>query len=119
MVDHENIDEAIDDLELLIRRGRLDELRGAAESFAGLLEAHFSLEEMSPMFTSIAAENAAVGAKVDLLLNEHGEMRAEVHALLASDDLAARLMALTKKLDAHEKVELALLEHAFSRVARE
>ena len=119
MVDHENIDEAIDELELLIRRGQLDQLREAAESFAELLEAHFALEEQSPMFTTIAARSAVVGDKVDQLLREHGEMRAELHALLKSDDLAAGLMALTKKLDAHEKVELALLEHAFMRVTHE
>jgi hypothetical protein len=106
VVDHETIDEAIDDIELIIRHGDLHLLRRAARDFAELLEAHFAREEASPMFTTLARGDAALTALVERLLREHGEMRAEVRALLESDDMPARLLALFKRLDAHEKIEM-------------
>ena len=39
-----------------------------------------------------------------------------IRELLESEDTAARLLDLMRKLDAHEKVEMGLLERAFARV---
>jgi hypothetical protein len=118
-VEHADLDEIIEEIERLIRRQDVEALRPAAAMLADLLAAHFEHEETSAFFTTLPAMDAAVEAKVELLLREHVEMRAEMRALITSDDIAERLMRLIKKLDAHEKIELTLLEHAFSRVTPE
>jgi hypothetical protein len=119
VIEHEDLDETIDEIELLIRRGEQERLREAAAVLADQLEAHFAHEEHSPLFTTIATNDPEVGSRVEVLLHEHVEMRASMRDLLESEDIAARLLDLMRKLDAHEKIEMALLERAFARVDRE
>lgn len=106
---------------LRVREGLAsDRLRSAVETLGMLLEAHFSHEESSAMFTELPLEFPRFTREIEMLKRQHIEMLAEIGAIQSGaadsgqEELVGRLQDLLVTLDRHERVERELLQRAYT-----
>lgn len=112
--------EEIDAL-LRVHSGRAaDRLGAAVETLGMLLEAHFSHEEASSMFTELPLDLPRFAKDIDRLKEEHLEMLTEIRTIqrgisaVGQEEMASRLQDLLCTLERHERFERELLQRAYT-----
>ena len=107
------------------RSGPIKEVVGMIQQLHDQVDVHFQAEEASDCFPDLVSNAPRVSERVDILLAEHGELRAEIHQIVQDalprsgtaddwDQLATMVQAFTAKLLAHEQAENELVQEVFT-----
>jgi hemerythrin-like domain-containing protein len=112
--------------EMLTRRSAtIKEATGRLQQLDEQIHVHFQAEEASDCFPELVSNSPRVSERVTNLLAEHGELRAEAHALAEGaaqckgsaedwDRLAKAFEQFAAKLLLHERTENELVQEVFT-----